>query len=68
MPLSPEAVTALRSTIYHRLKAWDASVEAEELLGRDIDSERLDDYLAHIDNADDALTMSEATLAEIFGL
>ena len=59
----------LREVVYHKLKMWDASIAAENLLGRDISTgESIDDFCACIGDAEDAMKLTESELKEFFEL
>lgn len=75
--MKPEILDALRRVIYHRIKTWEAGDEAEQLIqetdvpdGVSVDVETtggdLDYFCMSIDNAKDALTLSEDDLKKAF--
>lgn len=66
--MTEEAIQALRQVIFHKLKMWDASLKAEEALGVDIDTSTPDGFAASINEAEDALSLSEQDLTEAFQL
>ena len=57
---------ALRQVVYHKLKMWDASRDAEKLVGGntefDTGSDELDYLCASLNDADDALKLTEEDL------
>lgn len=68
--LTPEQRRALQEIVYHKLAMWDASANAEKLLGRDICTAGPDlDYLASgIDVKGEAFMVSDEDLIETFDL
>jgi hypothetical protein len=70
MDLTNEQRRALRKVMKAKLALWDASLEAEELLGRDVDAagESLDDYCAHLQTADDVDNVQDEDLLSAFDL
>ena len=67
--MNETAFQHLREIIYHKVKMWDASNAAENLLGREIDTYgHLDDFCVGIDHAEDAMKLTESDLKEAFEL
>lgn len=58
----------LRQTAYHKLKSWDESLKAENLVGCDIDTggEHFDEWLAACANAEEVLTLSDDEILGFF--
>lgn len=59
----------LREVIYHKVKMWDASIAAERLLGRDINTAgSIDDFCVGVDDAEDGMKLTESELKDAFEL
>jgi len=70
MTLNDVQRAALRKVIRAKLAMWDASLEAENLLGLDVDTgcQSLDDTCAGLDAPDDVESLSDNDLLSAFDL
>lgn len=62
-----KGLNALRQAIRYKLLSWDASVEAEEALERELDtaSVAFEDLCASLSSPDEAMRLSDERLEEL---
>lgn len=63
-----KACNHLRQVLYHRIKAWDESLDAEKLLDQEIDTQadEVDNFLVSLNMAEDALSLSDEDVLAAF--